>query len=119
MKKFIAKQKKQRGVVLEEARCLRKLLLHTLKHTDQLFAIGDNDVIAGTLYAATTRWSQSSSKYYGNKEYARYHTLFVATMKRYRKMYRQHVLSKYEVAKHCMTRKRLPWDIIGSVLAFV
>ena len=116
MKKFIAKQKKQRGVVLEEARCLRKLLLHTLKHTDQLFAIGD---IAGALYVATTRWIQSSSKYYGNKEYARYHTLFVATMKRYRKMYRQHVLSKYEVAKHCMTRKRLPWDIIGSVLAFV
>lgn len=118
MKRIAEKHKKQRGV-LEEARCLRKLLLHTLRHTDQLFASGNNDVIAGTLYAATTRWNQTSSEYYGDRDYARYHTLFVATMKRYRKMYRQHVLSKYEVAKHCMTRKRLPWDMIGSVLAFV
>ena len=104
---------------ITSARAIRKMLLYVLKDTDFIFNLGDNDRCAGVLYISCGTFMRESIKCDIHIDYPRYHKLFISTIKKYRRLYRQYILFKYKTATQYMLSTCLPWDTIGTILSFM
>jgi hypothetical protein len=102
----------------DKAQCVRKILLHVLRQTDVIFNIGDNDKFAYILYNCAGKWAITAYKLKLDIIDPLYCRLLISSIKKYRRLYRQYILTKYVTAVQHL-RTCIPWDTVGVVLSFL
>ena len=102
----------------DKAQCIRKILLHVLRQTDVIFNIGDNDKFAYILYNCSRKWAITAYELKLDIIDPLYCRLLISSIKKYRRLYRQYILSKYVSAVQHL-RTCIPWDTVGVVLSFL
>jgi hypothetical protein len=105
---------------IEKAKGCRKMLLYILRDGEMIFKLPDQGKnFAGVLYNSCTRWMQESYRTCDASKHSQYYQLFRTTMKRYRKVYRRHILNTYQNACSCMLRNKIPWEVVGDILSYL